>query len=151
MSWLCRALKESAEKFAKRFTLAETYALKDHADVTKLTEQEWDKYYLQAKEELQKHNINCSVVNARFLKPIDEECIEKLTKDHNIIVTLEENVLTGGYGEAVLRFVNSCGLNAKVINIGIPNMYLEHGNVDVLKKEVGLTAENVVNRVLEEL
>lgn len=106
---------------------------------------------LQAKEELQKHNINCSVVNARFLKPIDEECIEKLTKDHNIIVTLEENVLTGGYGEAVLRFVNSCGLNAKVINIGIPNMYLEHGNVDVLKKEVGLTAENVVNRVLEEL
>ena len=106
---------------------------------------------LQAKEELQKHNINCSVVNARFLKPIDEECIEKLTKDHNIIVTLEENVLTGGYGEAVLRFVNSCGLNAKVINIGIPNMYLEHGNVDVLKKEVGLTTENVVNRVLEEL
>ena len=49
-----KALKESAEKFAKRFTLAETYALKEHADVTKLTEQEWDKYYLQAKEELKK-------------------------------------------------------------------------------------------------
>ena len=105
----------------------------------------------KARDMLKEQNINCSLINARFLKPIDEECIDMLAKDHKLIVTVEENVLTGGFGEAVLRYVNNCEYDARVLNIGIPNMYLEHGNVDVLKEEVGLTSKNIVKRILETL
>ncbi len=106
---------------------------------------------LEAREELKEKNINCSIVNARFLKPIDEECIDMLAQNHKMIVTIEENVLTGGYGEAVLRYVNNCEYNTKVINIGIPNMYLEHGSINILKEEVGLTSKHVVKRILDTL
>lgn len=106
---------------------------------------------LATREELKKQNYNCSVINARFIKPIDEKCIDELIKNHKIIVTLEENILSGGYGEAVLKYVNSRRYNTKVINIGIPNMYLEHGSIDVLKKEVGFTVENVIGKILEVL
>lgn len=106
---------------------------------------------LEAREELKEKNINCSIVNARFLKPIDEECIDMLAQNHKMIVTIEENVLIGGYGEAVLRYLNNCEYNTKVINIGIPNMYLEHGSINILKEEVGLTSKHVVKRILDTL
>lgn len=106
---------------------------------------------LEARETLKQKGINCSIINARFLKPIDEECIDMLVKDHKILVTIEENILTGGYGEAVLKFINSRAYTTKVINIGIPNIYLEHGSIEMLKKEVGLSAENVVDKILKAL
>lgn len=106
---------------------------------------------VEAREKLKKSDYNCSIVNARFIKPIDEKCIDGLVKNHKVIVTLEENILNGGYGEAVLKYVDSRGYEVRVINIGIPNMYLEHGSIDVLKKEVGFTSENVVTKILEVL
>lgn len=106
---------------------------------------------LEARETLKQKGINCSIINARFLKPIDEECIDMMVKDHKILVTIEENILTGGYGEAVLKFINSRAYTTKVINIGIPNIYLEHGSIEMLKKEVGLSAENVVDKILKAL
>ena len=62
---------------------------------------------LETREELKKQNYNCSIINARFIKPIDEKCIDELVKNHRLIATLEENILNGGYGEAVLKYVNS--------------------------------------------
>lgn len=106
---------------------------------------------LETREELKKQNYNCSIINARFIKPIDEKCIDELVKNHSLIATLEENILNGGYGEAVLKYVNSRRYDTKVINIGIPNMYLEHGSIDVLKKEVGFTAQKVMKKILEVL
>ena len=106
---------------------------------------------LETREELKKQNYNCSIINARFIKPIDEKCIDELVKNHRLIATLEENILNGGYGEAVLKYVNSRRYDTKVINIGIPNMYLEHGSIDVLKKEVGFTSQKVMKKILEVL
>lgn len=104
-----------------------------------------------ARDILKIKNINCSLINARFIKPIDEECIENLTKNHKIIITVEENIVTGGFGEEVLRYVNNRNYPVKVVNVGIPNMYLGHGSIDILKAEVGLTSENIANKVLENL
>ena len=97
---------------------------------------------------LKEKGYACSLVNARFVKPIDEDAIDLIAKDHRLIVTLEENVLAGGYGEKVTDYVNKKRLDINVTNIGLPDDYIEHGNVDILKQETGIDAESIVNRII---
>ena len=101
----------------------------------------------KARELLKKRGYNVSLINARFVKPFDENCIIKLAKDHKLLVTIEENVLNGGFGEQVLRFVNSSEIDIQVQNLAIPNQYLEQGSVDVLRKEAGLDPHTIAERV----
>ncbi|MCR5254433.1 MAG: 1-deoxy-D-xylulose-5-phosphate synthase [Acetatifactor sp.] len=96
---------------------------------------------------LKESGKNVSLINARFVKPIDEEAIKKASKDHKLIVTMEENVRRGGFGQAVEDFVNTSGLDVKVLNISIPDMFVEHGNCDLLKKEIGIDADTVVEKI----
>ena len=102
-------------------------------------------------EELKEEGYNCSLCNARFVKPIDEEAIEQACKEHKLIVTLEENVASGGYGEKVRAYVDSLNVSTKVLNIAIPDEYVEHGNVDLLKQEIGIDAESIVKAIQEEM
>ena len=102
------------------------------------------------RRKLKKAGYNCSLVNARFVKPLDERTIKKISKEHKLIVTLEENVLSGGYGEKVLECVSRFRMGVRVLNIGIPDDYIEHGNVDVLRREVGLDEESVVKKIITE-
>ena len=91
----------------------------------------------------------CSLVNARFVKPIDEEQLREVIKDHRLIVTMEENVEKGGYGDSVRDFVDSVSDGkVKVLQIGIPDVYVEHGNVDILKKELGMDEATVAKRIV---
>lgn len=101
----------------------------------------------KAREILKKRGSNVTLVNARFVKPFDEKCIIKLADTHKLLVTLEENVYNGGFGEQVLKFVNSADIDLKVLNIAIPNQYLEQGSVDVLRKEAGLDPHSIADRV----
>lgn len=98
--------------------------------------------------ELKEIGYNCSLINARFLKPIDEEGILELTKDHKLIVTLEENVKNGGFGEKVLQFLSECGKQTSVLIVGIPDEYVEHGNVEILKKEVGIDKDSLLKKII---
>lgn len=93
---------------------------------------------------------NCSLVNARFVKPLDTELLEELAKDHCLLVTIEENVITGGFGEQVMEYVSSAALDVHVRNIGISDEYVEHGNVEVLRKEVGLESDMIVKQTLSD-
>lgn len=91
----------------------------------------------------------CSLVNARFVKPIDEEQIREVIKEHKLIVTMEENVEKGGYGDSVRRFVDEITEGAvKVLQIAIPDVYVEHGNVDLLKKELGMDEGTIAKRIV---
>ena len=91
----------------------------------------------------------CSLINARFVKPIDEEQLREVIKDHRLIVTMEENVEKGGYGDSVRDFVDSVSDGkVKVLQIGIPDVYVEHGNVDILKKELGMDEATVAKRIV---
>ena len=83
------------------------------------------------------------------MKPYDEECIMELTKNHSLLVTMEENVLNGGFGENVLRYVSSLDCDMKVVNIAVPNLYLEHGKVEMLRKEAGIDVDSIVKKILE--
>jgi len=92
-----------------------------------------------------------SLINARFVKPIDEEAVLEACKSHSLIVTMEENVASGGFGEKVLACLNKNGLSNKLVSFTIPDAYVEHGNVELLKKEIGLDAESITKGILERI
>ncbi len=93
---------------------------------------------------------NCSLINARFVKPLDEKLLEELAKDHELFVTIEENVITGGFGEQVMDYVSRAALDVQVRNIGISDEYVEHGNVEVLRKEVGLDRDTIAKQAVSD-
>ena len=103
---------------------------------------------MKVAKDLKNHGINATVINARFVKPIDEAMLDSLAENYDMIVTLEENVLHGGYGERVLKYITSAGYNRKIINVAVPNRFISHGNVDVLYKAVGLDVDSIVERIL---
>lgn len=100
---------------------------------------------------LKERGYSCTLVNARFVKPLDTEMLTDLAKDHRLFVTIEENVIIGGFGEQVIDYVSRSGLDVHVRNIGIPDDYVEHGNVDLLRKEVGLDRDTIIAQVLKDL
>jgi len=102
-------------------------------------------------EILSEKGISCSLINMRFVKPVDSEAVLKEAREGKLIVTMEENVLNGGFGEKVLKLINDSGTNPGVINIHIPDKYVEHGNPDILKKEIGIDAESIADRIWRRL
>ena len=106
------------------------------------------KVALEVRSQLKERGYSCSLTNARFVKPIDESAVREACKEHRLLVTLEENVLSGGYGEKVRAYVDEIGASAQVLNIAIPDEYVEHGNVELLKREIGIDADSVTTRIL---
>lgn len=104
----------------------------------------------QVRKELKDTGYACSLVNARFVKPLDTQTLEYLAKDHRLFVTIEENVLAGGFGEQVLDYVNRAKLNVRVRSIGISDDYVEHGSIDLLRKEVGLDKDIIVKQAVSD-
>ena len=103
----------------------------------------------QVRRELKERGYSCSLINARFVKPIDEEMIMEARAVHKLLVTMEENVASGGFGEKVREFLDRTG-GGKMLAITIPDEYVEHGNVELLKQEIGMDADSVVKRVITE-
>jgi len=102
----------------------------------------------KVRENLKKLGHKVSLINARFIKPMDEEGINNLTINHKLIVVMEENVVNGGFGENVIRYMSTFSHNSKVLGIAAPNAYLEHGDIADLRKEAGLSEEIITKRVL---
>jgi 1-deoxy-D-xylulose-5-phosphate synthase len=99
---------------------------------------------LAASDLLARHGIRAGVVNARFVKPLDENLIRRLARDVGVIVTVEDNLLAGGFGSAVLECVNAANLNwVKIFRIGLPDKFIEHGTRDQLLARYGLTGEGI--------
>lgn len=102
----------------------------------------------KVRHQLKERGYSCSLTNARFVKPIDEEAVRAATAEHRLIVTMEENVASGGYGEKVREFVDRIGNPSHVLSIAIPDEYVEHGNVEVLKQEIGIDADSIVKKII---
>ncbi len=106
---------------------------------------------LRAAEQLRSEGLEPTVADARFVKPLDGELIEKLAADHELLVTVEENVLDGGFGSAVLEHLEDAmppAERGRVLRIGLPDRYVTHGKPDLLREEVGLTGEQIAEKVL---
>ncbi|WP_371370793.1 1-deoxy-D-xylulose-5-phosphate synthase [Sporomusa aerivorans] len=97
---------------------------------------------------LKEKGIAAGVVNTRFIKPLDGQLIRQLARDNGVIVTVEDNVLTGGFGSAVLEYINSQHLNwVKVLRLGLPDKFIEHGQRGYLLEQYGLDAEGIAASV----
>lgn len=105
----------------------------------------------KVRDALKKKGHQVSLLNARFVKPIDQEAVKKACENHRLIVTLEENVACGGYGEKVLDCMERNDFRNNFLNISIPDAYVEHGNVELLKQEIGIDAESITERICEVL
>ena len=104
----------------------------------------------RVRKKIKETGYSCSLVNARFVKPLDKDMLEQLAKDHSLFVTIEENVITGGFGEQVMDYVSSAKLDVHVRNTGISDDYVEHGNVEILRKEVGLDCDTIVKQAISD-
>lgn len=103
---------------------------------------------VQVRKRLKEIGYNCTLINARFVKPVDEEMLRKLTMEHRLIVTLEENIRRGGFGEFVTAYLAGLETDTEVLNLALPDDYIEHGSVDLLRSEVMLDIESCVARII---
>lgn len=103
---------------------------------------------LEAAALLEKQGISVQVVNARFIKPMDEKMLSSLLDMNIPILTVEEAVLMGGFGSAVMEYAHDHGFHHAVIDrIGIPDRFIEHGSVTELLKEIGMTSDAIVQKI----
>jgi 1-deoxy-D-xylulose-5-phosphate synthase len=107
---------------------------------------------LKAADLLERHGVEATVVDARFAKPLDGELLTQLATDHELLVTVEDGVLQGGFGSAVgeLLLDRDLARETRLVRIGLPDRFVTHGKPALLHKEVGLTPEAIVEHVLED-
>ena len=99
-------------------------------------------------EALKSKGYSCSLINSRFIKPMDEEVLRRMAKTHKLFVTIEEGVEAGGYGERVSSYVFKEELPVKVLVNAIPDRYVEQGNIARLRKEILLDADSMVEKIV---
>ncbi len=102
---------------------------------------------LQSAERLYKEGVRVGVVNARFVKPMDEEMLLDLANRYEVFLTVEDNTIVGGFGSGVLEFFARKGVIKRVVNLGVPDRFIEHGNQNLLRKKVGIDAEGIERAV----
>lgn len=96
------------------------------------------------REKLKAAGFTCTLANGRFIKPVDYELADRLAQNHELLVVLEENVLQGGYGLQVKAYVQEHYPEVRVLTIALPDAYVEHGNVSVLREELGIDSDSVI-------
>ena len=89
------------------------------------------------------------LINLRFVKPLDLEALDTVAAKHKIIITMEENVIDGGVGMKIADYINSNNNNKKIYHFGINDKYVEHGDVSLLKKDLGLDSESIYTKIKE--
>ena len=141
---------DGLKEFRAPIVYGKSEVLYDETEIALIAVGSMVKTAVEVRERLKEAGYHCTLVNARFVKPLDEAALRSLAEDHKLLVTMEENVLSGGFGEHVVEFLNQCGCSTRVINIAIADEYVEHGNVDILRKETGIDAESVVKKVVTE-
>ena len=137
-------------KMRAPIVLGKSETLYDEEEICLIAFGSMVKTAVKVREMLKERGYHCSLINARFAKPLDYEMLTRTAKEHRLLVTLEENVKSGGFGEQVMDYLEECSLDVRLLNIAISDEYVEHGNVNILYQEVGIDAESVVKRIIAE-
>lgn len=104
---------------------------------------------IETAERLQAQGLEVGVVNARFAKPLDRDCLFAKAEGGKLIVTMEENILAGGFGSGVMEALMDEGHTNRVLRFGIPDAFVPHGDVAILKDELGLTPEKMSDKIAQ--
>ncbi|MBR3695882.1 MAG: 1-deoxy-D-xylulose-5-phosphate synthase [Akkermansia sp.] len=123
----------------------------DGADVALFALGNMNALAAQVRSTLQAAGVDCAHINARFIKPLDEECLCAYAAKCKLVVTLEDHTVVGGFGSAVQEALMRAGSATPVLPIGWPDAFVEHGTLDLLRAKHGLTPESVSSRILEKL
>jgi len=103
----------------------------------------------KACDQLSDEGINPGLVYVRFIKPFDEKILKAVLEKYDVVITVEENALKGGFGVHVVKFAEDLGANTKIVNLGIPDKFVEQGPRNLLLKEIGLSSENIARKIKE--
>ena len=141
---------DGLERFRIPMEYGKAEVIYDETEIALLAVGSMVKTAVETRQRIRELGYPCTLINARFVKPLDEELLRNLEAEHKLLVTMEENVQNGGFGERVLEYLNEIGSSLRVLNISLPDDYVEHGNVDVLKRELGIDAETVTKRIVAE-
>jgi len=106
---------------------------------------------IEIASKLEGEGHSAAVINARFAKPIDVEMLEFYAGSVDVILTLEDHVLKGGFGSAILEELNDLGLDTPVVRVGWPDHFIEHGKPEVLRVRYGISVEAALERLLARL
>ncbi len=163
MLWFCSHYEGPA---AIRYPRGQAYdGLKEHRPPIEYGKSEWlyeeeevaifavgnmVEIALTVREKLHEMGIKSSLINARFVKPIDQEAIRRAYSTHELIVTMEENVLHGGYGDAVGEYLSAMDADIPILRFGIDDRFVPHGTVAELREMFGLDAPHMAKRIAEE-
>ena len=105
----------------------------------------------QVRQKLLAAGVDCAHINARFIKPLDEECLARYAAQCKLIVTLEDHTVVGGFGSAVQEFLMQKGNLTPVLNVGWPDVFVEHGTLELLRAKHGLTPDAITTSILQKL
>ncbi len=141
---------DGLKEFRQEIRLGKSEVLYEEEDIALVAVGSMVKTAKEVRERLKEAGYSCTLVNARFVKPLDQELLLSLPAKHRLIVTMEENVASGGFGEHVVQLLNQSDSRHRILNIALPDEYVEHGNVDILRKETGIDADSVVSKVTAE-
>ncbi|MBE5949168.1 MAG: 1-deoxy-D-xylulose-5-phosphate synthase [Lachnospiraceae bacterium] len=142
---------QGLEEFAEPVVFGKSEVIYREKDIALLAVGSMVEVATEVRDRLKEAGYHVTLVNARFVRPIDEQCIDELIKTHSLLVTLEENVLNGGYGEKVVSYVNRIGSKTDVLTVALPNVYVEHGNIKVLRQHSGIDAESVTAKIIDRI
>jgi len=118
-------------------------------DIAVLTIGHVGNFVVDITEKLKSQNISIAHYDMRFVKPIDEELLQIVFKKFDKIITIEDGVITGGFGSAVLEFMNNNNFSAEVVRLGIPDRFIEHGTQQQLYEECGYSTEKIFDSIVE--
>ncbi|MCI5480708.1 MAG: 1-deoxy-D-xylulose-5-phosphate synthase [Lachnospiraceae bacterium] len=141
---------DGLEEFRAPIVYGKSEILYDESEIALIAFGSMVKTAEKVRKGLKECGYQCSLINARFAKPLDTDMLKTAAGEHRLLVTLEENVENGGFGERVIRFLSENHLNTRVLICAIPDEYVEHGNVDILKREVCIDEESILRKIITE-
>lgn len=139
---------DGLKDFRAPIAFGRSEVLYEEEDIALLAVGSMVKTAVTVRRALKDMGYSCSLVNARFVKPIDEEMVREMSQSHKLLVTMEENVESGGFGEKVRECLDELQTSCRLLSIAIPDEYVEHGNVSLLYQEVGIDADSVIKRIV---
>lgn len=132
----------------KKIEIGSWEVLEEGRDIAILAVGKYVSRALEVKKQLKIKGYNPTIVNARFIKPMDENLLHRVFRDYEYVITMEDGVLNGGFGSGVSEFMVDNGYLSKMIRFGIPDRFIEHGKVELLEKELGLDSHSITEKIL---
>lgn len=140
---------DGLKEFRAPIALGVSETLYEEGDIALLAYGSMVQTAMEVRACMRQEGIDCAVINMRFAKPLDTGMLQWAGKKYHLLITMEENVITGGMGEAILEYMQEIGTDAIVRHVAIGDTFIPHGNAEFLKKRAGLDAESIVCRIRE--